>query len=431
MKSGTKQGSTTAEASGIPVHCSHDDLADVAALVENPRNPNKHGDKQVALLAKIIRHQGWRAPIVISTRSGFVVAGHGRLAAARLLNVETVPVNRQAFASEADEWAHLIADNRIAELADPSRAELAGLLSELDTGGLDIDLTGFDNDALEELMTAAAPEGEDGDAEAQTDKAAELNKQWQVKPGDVWTIGGHRLLCGDSTKAQDVARLLDGAVPVLMVTDPPYGVEYDAEWRNKAKRPDGTAYGAAATGKVTNDDRADWREAWALFPGDVAYVWHAGVNSPVVADSLAGCGFERRALICWAKNHAAIGRGDYHHQHEPCWYCVRKGKPGLRTDDRKQTTLWQIDKPQKSETGHSTQKPVECMARPMRNHIATEVYDPFLGSGTTMVAAQNLGRKCYGIEISPDYCAVILQRMKDAFPSITIERRADATEKNA
>ncbi len=167
MKLGTKQGSTTAEASGVPVHCSFDELADVTTLVENPRNPNKHGDKQVALLAKIIRHQGWRAPIVISTRSGFVVAGHGRLAAARLLNVEMVPVNRQAFATEADEWAHLIADNRIAELADPSRSELAGLLSELDTGGLDMDLTGFDNDALEELMTAANPEFQPGTEEQQ------------------------------------------------------------------------------------------------------------------------------------------------------------------------------------------------------------------------------------------------------------------------
>jgi DNA modification methylase len=163
-----------------------------------------------------------------------------------------------------------------------------------------------------------------------------------------------------------------------------------------------------------------------LFPGDVAYVWHAGVASPIVADSLATCDFERRALIVWAKQQLVIGRGDYHHQHEPCWYCVRKGKPGLRTDDRKQTTLWQIDKPQKSETGHSTQKPLECMARPMRNHNAPEVYDPFLGSGTTMVAAQNLGRKCYGIEISPAYCSVILQRMQDAFPRIEI-RRDDGT----
>jgi len=204
---------------------------------------------------------------------------------------------------------------------------------------------------------------------------------------------------------------------VLMVTDPPYGVEYDADWRARAAASGALkCYGKPekfAVGKVSNDDRADWREAWALFPGDVAYVWHAGVASPVVADSLSACGFERRALIVWAKNSMVIGRGDYHHQHEPCWYCVRKGATGRRTDDRKQTTLWQIDKPQKSETGHSTQKPVECMARPIRNHDAPEVYDPFLGSGTTLIAAEQLGRRCFGLEISPAYCDVIVARWEN------------------
>ena len=153
-------------ASGIPVHCSHLRIADVTSLIQNPRNPNKHGDAQVALLAKIIRHQGWRAPITISRRSGFIVTGHGRLEAAKLLGVQSVPVDEQDFATEADEWAHLIADNRIAELADPSRAELATLLAELDTGDFDMDLTGFDYSALEELMTAAAPEGDSDESRA-------------------------------------------------------------------------------------------------------------------------------------------------------------------------------------------------------------------------------------------------------------------------
>ena len=144
-------------ASGIPVHCAHARLADVTTLVANPRNPNKHGDAQVALLAKIIRHQGWRAPITISKRSGFIVTGHGRLQAALLLQVEKVPVDEQDFATEADEWAHLIADNRIAELADVDRAMLRDLAEELDTGDFDMDVTGFDYAALEELMTAAAP----------------------------------------------------------------------------------------------------------------------------------------------------------------------------------------------------------------------------------------------------------------------------------
>ena len=146
------------QASGIPVHCAHLRIADVTSLIPNPRNPNKHGDTQVALLAKIIRHQGWRAPITISRRSGFVVTGHGRLEAARLLQVETVPVDEQDFATEADEWAHLIADNRIAELAEADRSMLRDLAEELDTGSFDMDLTGFDHLGLEELMTAAPPE---------------------------------------------------------------------------------------------------------------------------------------------------------------------------------------------------------------------------------------------------------------------------------
>ena len=145
-------------ASGIPVHCAHLRIADVTSLVPNPRNPNKHGDTQVALLAKIIRHQGWRAPITISRRCGFIVTGHGRLEAAKLLQVAEVPVDEQDFATEADEWAHLIADNRIAELADADRAMLRDLAEELDTGDFDMDLTGFDYTALEELMTAAPPQ---------------------------------------------------------------------------------------------------------------------------------------------------------------------------------------------------------------------------------------------------------------------------------
>jgi DNA modification methylase len=254
-----------------------------------------------------------------------------------------------------------------------------------------------------------------GDAEPQMDKAAELNKIWRVKSGDLWQIGDHVLLCGDSTKAEDVARVMGNDKPLLMVTDPPYGVEYDADWRNEAKRPNGKPYGASAIGKVKNDDSADWTEAWKLFTGDVVYVFHAGVKSHEVADSLVSCGFEMRALICWAKDTFAISRGHYHHQHEPCWYAIRKGGTGHWVGDRSQTTLWEIDKPVKSETGHSTQKPLECMARPIRNHESEFVYDPFLGSGTTLIACENLKRRCFGIEISPDYVAVCLQRFEDAF----------------
>ena len=220
--------------------------------------------------------------------------------------------------------------------------------------------------------------------------------------------GGHRLSCGDSTERETVERALGGVRPHLMVTDPPYGVSYAADWRNQVLRPNGTPIGGRAVGKVTNDDRADWGTAWALFPGDVVYVWHADRYSPEVAASLAKHGFEMRALIVWGKNQMVISRGHYHSQHEPCWYAVRKNATGHWSGDRKQTTLWQIDKPRKSETGHSTQKPVECMRRPIENNSSPgqAVYEPFCGSGTTIIAAEMTGRSCLAIELSPAYVDV-------------------------
>lgn len=211
-----------------------------------------------------------------------------------------------------------------------------------------------------------------------------------------------------------------------MVTDPPYGVNYDADWRNHAARTSpgmgNRAIGAGAVGKVSNDDNSDWSQSWALSPSKVAYIWHAGKYASVVENSLLINDFEIRSQIIWNKNHFAISRGDYHWQHEPCWYAVKKGSKGNWAGDRKQTTVWEIDKPQKSETGHSTQKPVLCMGKPIGNHDG-DVYDPFIGSGTTMVAAHQLNRKCYGMEIDPKYCQVIIDRMRKLDPGIVINRR--------
>ena len=230
--------------------------------------------------------------------------------------------------------------------------------------------------------------------------------------GDVWLIGSHRIVCGDSTDASVVDKALNGVKPHLMVTDPPYGVVYDADWRNKAMRSDGSPIAGRATGKVLNDDRADWSEAWALFPGDVAYVWHAGLFAGSVADSLTSSGFTLRSQIIWAKSNFVIGRGDYHWHHEPCWYAVKKGATGHYAGDRKQTTLWQIPKPSKSETGHSTQKPVECMKRPIENNSSPgqAVYEPFSGSGTTIIAGEMTGRSVHAVELNPAYVDVAVTR---------------------
>ncbi len=207
------------------------------------------------------------------------------------------------------------------------------------------------------------------------------------------------------------AKLLGDIRPLLMVTDPPYGVEYDPAWRN--------ATGAAKTkrtGKVLNDDRADWREAWALFPGDVVYVWHGALHATTVADSLIAAGFDIRSQIIWAKDRLVLSRGDYHWQHEPCWYAVKKRGKGHWAGDRKQTTLWQIaNRDQDAETVHGTQKPVECMRRPILNNSSPgqAIYEPFMGSGTTLIAAETTGRVCYGIELNPAYVDVAIARWQN------------------
>jgi DNA modification methylase len=259
--------------------------------------------------------------------------------------------------------------------------------------------------------------GEVVEAEIEEHEAEEPSESMQVDVvlGDLIEIGRHRLVCGDSTTVEAVDKVLGGAKPFLMITDPPYGVEYDAEWRNEAGLNNGGAFG-----KVLNDNRADWTEAWALSPASVAYVWHAQWFTDIVKQSLQNVGFDLRYLIIWAKQHFAIGRGHYHPKYEPCWMGVRKGATADWIGDRKQTTVWDIDKPTKSETGHSTQKPIECMAKPMRNH-GGDVYDPFGGSGTTMVAAEQLNRTCYMIELNPLYCQVIINRMRKAFPELPIK----------
>jgi DNA modification methylase len=204
-----------------------------------------------------------------------------------------------------------------------------------------------------------------------------------------------------------VNRVLAGAVPLLMVTDPPYGVSYHPEWRHDAGLND-----SDCVGKVQNDDRVDWTDAYALFPGDVVYAWHAGRFAGEVAQHLAAAGFGIRAQIVWRKPTFAISRGHYHWQHEPCWYAVRDGRTSKWAGDRSQSTVWDISNRFPDRSEHGTQKPIECMAKPMQNHggAADAVYDGFLGSGTTLVAAEQLGRRCFGIEIDPRYCDVAIGR---------------------
>src|SRR6056297_1165745 len=371
----------------------------VEALIPYARNARTHSEAQVALIAGSIREFGFANPVLVDGADG-VIAGHGRLMAARRLGLETVPVIELAHLSEAQKRAYVIADNKLAERAGWDAALLALEAAELDALGVDLGALGFGAGEIDALLA----EGPDPREEA-TPEPPEVPVS---REGDLWLMGPHRLLCGDATSEADVARLLGEVHPHLLVSDPPYGVAYDPAWRN-----DAGAAKTKRTGKVLNDDRADWREAWALFPGDVAYVWHGALHAGTVAESLAACGFEIRAQIVWAKERLVMSRGHYHWQHEPCWYAVRKGGTGRWSGGRKQTTLWSIpSRDQDAATVHGTQKPVECMRRPILNNSSRgqAVYEPFSGSGTTLIAAETAGRSCLAMELSRAYVDVAVRR---------------------
>lgn len=371
----------------------------------NPRRPLLPGDPEYEALKRSVQEFGLVEPLVWNRRTGRLVGGHQRLRVLRDLGVREVEVSVVDLDEERERLLNL-ALNRIQ--GDWDQEKLRELLDELDRAGAALDLSGFTEREVEEILAGlAADPGDLGDAEE--DEVPEPPEEPVTRPGDLWILGRHRLLCGDATVADHVARLLGDAKPKLMVTDPPYGVEYDPEWRVKAMG-DGAA---RRRGRVSNDDRADWYDAWVLFPGDVVYCWHGGLHADVVKHSLERAGFEIRAQIIWAKPRHALSRGHYHWQHEPCWYAVRRGAEAHWIGNRSQTTLWEIPIfDGDDQKVHGTQKPLECMARPLRNH-AGDVYDPFVGTGTTIIAAERFRRRCYAMEIDPRYCDVAIQRWQN------------------
>lgn len=377
------------------------DLRPIDSIKPYPGNPRVN-DSAVDAVAASLKEFGFRQPIVVDA-DGVIVVGHTRWKAAKRLGLAMVPVHVAVDLTPAQAKAYRIADNATGEIAEWDKLLLPIELSALQQMDVDLGLLGFDPDELDRIL---AGDGKDGLTDP--DDVPPVPVIPVTQAGDLWTLGDHRVLCGDATMKADVSRLLNGAVPFLMVTDPPYGVDYDPEWRHRSGLND-----SERIGRVTNDDRVDWTDAYRLFPGHVAYVWHAGRYAAELSGHLLAAGFGVRAQIIWRKPRFAISRGHYHWQHEPCWYAVREGGSAKWCGDRSQSTVWDVA--QKDDTGdtvHGTQKPVECMGRPIRNHGGHDdgVYDPFLGSGTTVIAAEQLGRQCFGIEISPAYCDVIVRR---------------------
>lgn len=374
----------------------------VADLIPYVRNARTHSEQQVAQIAASIKEFGFVSPVVIDGDSG-IIAGHGRVLAAQKLGLKELPCVEVAWLTESQKRAYVIADNRLAELAGWDDDLLKIELTDLMDADFDLGLTGFSDDDVAAFLAEPTAGLTD------PDDVPKLQENVVSSFGDVWLLGSHRLVCGDCTDEETVALALSGVSPALMVTDPPYGVNYDPEWRQRRNLG-----GTVAKGKVENDDRADWREAWALFPGSVAYVWHGALHSAEVAESLTTSGFELRCQIVWAKTSPVIGRGNYHWQHEVCFYAVKRGGRSQWNGSRKESTLWSIEH-RRSESGHGTQKPVEAMRRPIENNSSPgqAVYDPFCGSGTTIVACEMTGRSCIAIEIKPEYVDVAIRRWQD------------------
>lgn len=386
----------------------------IAALIPYAKNARTHSEPQIEAIERSLLEFGWTNPVLLNGSKG-ILAGHGRILAAQKLwaagkeiartKKGDVPCIDLGGLTHEQQKAYIIADNQIAIRAGWNEELLAGEIQSLKIDGFPVVVLGFSVPDLNSLLTG--PTG----GRADEDDAPPAPKAPVSRGGDVWILGAHRLVCGDATKITDVQLAVAGATPMLMVTDPPYGVSYDPAWRARA----GVNLNNKKLGRVSNDDMCDWRDAWALFGGDVAYVWHAGLHAAAVQESLESVGFNVRCQIIWAKDRFVLSRGDYHWQHEPCWYSVRNGATGRWAGDRAQSTLWTIKAREDGGHGHGTQKPVECMRRPILNNSMPGelVYEPFSGSGTTIIACEDTDRKCAAIELDPGYVDVAVLRWQN------------------
>jgi ParB family chromosome partitioning protein len=390
-----------AMAGGIPVYCAHDKILETDRLVENPKNPNKHPKAQIESLAKIIKYQGWRHPIVISTRSGFVVKGHGRLMAARELKTAYVPVDYQNYESEASEYADLIADNKIQEFSELDMQMSADILKDIkDSGDIELEMSGFTEDALNELFSKLN-EGEIKEDECDIP----VPENPVSKQGDIWLLGRHRLICGDSTKSETYIALMDGKKANLVVTDPPYNVAYE---------------GSAGTIKNDNMDDKKFYEFLLsaykgmyenLADGGSIYVFHADRETINFRTAFREAGFFCHQTCIWIKNTPVLGRCDYQYNHEPVLVGWKPTAGHKFYGDRKQRTTWNFDRPSKSKY-HPTMKPITLVAYPIMNSSLTNsiVLDPFGGSGSTLIACEQTERICHSIELDEKYVDVIVKR---------------------
>lgn len=374
-------------------------LADVNDLIPYIRNARTHSESQIAQIAASIKEFGFLSPILIA-EDNTILAGHGRLAAARKLGLTKVPCVKESHLTETQRRAYIIADNKLSLNAGWDEDILAIELSELQGADFDLDLLGFDESELASIFEDDK-EVEDDDFDVEE----ELNKPCFSKSGDIWTLGRHRLICGDSTKEETYKSLMEDKKANLVVTDPPYNVNYEG-----------------SAGKIKNDNMNTDKfynfllDAFSNMEKVMAddasiYVFHADTEGLNFRKAFNDAGFYLSGCCIWKKPSLVLGRSPYQWQHEPCLYgWKRKGKHQWYSG-RKETTIWEFEKPKKN-ADHPTMKPIALLAYPISNSSMsnTLILDPFGGSGSTLIACEQTDRSCYTIELDEKFCDVIVKR---------------------
>ena len=390
------------------------ELREIDTLIPYINNSRKHSDEQVAQIAASIKEFGWTNPILVDGNNG-LIAGHGRLLAARKLNMDKIPVIELAHLSEIQKKALIIADNKLALNADWDNDLLMLELQQLNTDEFNLSLLGFDEKELDALLNPIT--GTLGLTDE--DAVPDIPDEPKTKLGDIYILGNHRLMCGDSTSIDAVKKLMNGDKASLVVTDPPWNVAYGTNLANNAQ-----GYKAR---EILNDNFAtdkEWEDfltgtftciSLVTLPGCPIYCVMGASEWPAVDKALRMAGFHWSSTIIWTKDTLVLSRKDYHTQYEPIWYGWKSDGPRIWiVQDRKQSDVWECNRPKRSEL-HPTTKPVELIERAILNssNQGVTVFEPFGGSGSTLIACEKSGRKNRTMELDPKYCDVIVKRWEE------------------
>ena len=376
------------------------ELVDIDKLIPYVNNARTHSPEQINKLRASLREFGFINPVIVDDKFN-IVAGHGRVMAAQAEGIKEIPCVYVDYLTEAQKKAYILADNRMAMDAGWDEEMLRVELEALQDMAFDLSMTGFDDKELADLFkTDEHVEDDDFDLDAALEKAA------FVKKGDIWTVGRHRLMCGDATSAEDVAKLMDGKKANIIVTDPPYGVSF--------KSSDGLSI---QNDSLKGDEfyqfllQAFKNMADNLTKGGAAYVFHADTEGLNFRKAFIDAGFHLAGCCIWVKNSLVLGRSDYQWQHEPVLYGFLQNGNHPWYSDRKQTTIWNFDKPKRNKN-HPTSKPLDLLGYPIQNSSQANgiVIDTFGGSGSTMMACEQTNRICYMMELDEKYASVILRR---------------------